>query len=83
MGNPLEKKDRMKIPRAVMPQQGPQERKRNFKEVPFGLTEEMALREASRCLNCPKAPCIKGCPVDVDIPGFIQLILEKDYAGRT
>jgi glutamate synthase (NADPH) small chain len=81
MANPLEKKDRMKIPRAVMPQQDPQERNHNFKEVPFGLTEEMALTEASRCLDCPKAPCIKGCPVDVDIPGFIRLINEKDFAG--
>lgn len=81
MANPLEKKDRMKIPRAVMPQQDPHERNHNFKEVPFGLSEEMALTEASRCIDCPKAPCIKGCPVDVDIPGFIRLINEKDYAG--
>jgi glutamate synthase (NADPH/NADH) small chain len=81
MANPLEKKDRMRIPRTVMPQQDPQVRRNNFKEVPFGLKDELALIEASRCLECPKAPCIKGCPVEVDIPGFIRLILEKDPAA--
>jgi glutamate synthase (NADPH/NADH) small chain len=81
MANPLEKKDRMKVTRQVMPQQDPDVRVRNFKEVPFGLKEEMALTEASRCLECPKAPCIKGCPVEVDIPGFISLIMKKDYAA--
>jgi len=64
-----------------MPEQDPKERSKNFKEVPRGLTEEQALVEASRCLMCPKMPCIAGCPVEVDIPGFIALILENDYAG--
>ena len=81
MANQLEKKDRMKIQRQVMPQQEPTDRVRNFKEVPFGFEESMALTEAARCLECPKAPCIRGCPVEVDIPGFIKLVLEKDYAA--
>jgi glutamate synthase (NADPH/NADH) small chain len=71
----------MKIPRQKMPEQDPKERSKNFKEVPFGLTEEQALIEAERCLDCPKVPCVKGCPVEVDIPGFIMLIREKDYAA--
>ncbi len=81
MVNKLEKKERMKILRQKMPEQPPEERKKNFKEVPFGLTEEQALIEASRCLECKKEPCIAGCPVEVDIPAFIDLILQKDYAA--
>jgi len=81
MANTLEKKDRMKIPRQLMPEQDPLERIKNFLEVPYGFTEQQALVEASRCLECPKAPCIKGCPVEVDIPGFIRLVVEKDYAA--
>ncbi len=79
--NPLAKKERMKVPRQSMTEQAPEERIQNFNEVPFGFTEEQALAEAQRCLECPKAPCIKGCPVEVDITGFIRLILEKDYAA--
>jgi glutamate synthase (NADPH/NADH) small chain len=74
-------KERMKVPRVSMPEQKPEERRHNFQEVPCGLSEELALQEASRCLDCPKKPCVAGCPVEVDIPGFINLILEKDYAG--
>jgi glutamate synthase (NADPH/NADH) small chain len=77
----LKPKERMKIPRVVMPEQKPEVRRHNFKEVPFGLSEEQAIVEASRCLDCPKQPCVAGCPVEVDIPGFINLILEKDFAG--
>ena len=79
--NPLAKKERMKIPRQSMTEQEPDDRVQNFNEVPFGFTEEQALAEAQRCLECPKAPCINGCPVEVDIPGFIRLIMEKDYAA--
>jgi glutamate synthase (NADPH/NADH) small chain len=71
----------MKITRVTMPQQEPQDRIKNFKEVPFGLSEEQALVEASRCLECKKQPCVAGCPVEVDIPAFIDLILQKDYAA--
>jgi glutamate synthase (NADPH/NADH) small chain len=76
-----EKKERMKIPRQQMPEQKPEDRVRNFEEVPFGFTEEQAITEALRCIECKKAPCIKGCPVEVDIPAFTRLILEKDYAA--
>ncbi|MFH1688428.1 MAG: NADPH-dependent glutamate synthase [bacterium] len=71
----------MKIERVQMSEQDPKERSHNFKEVPYGLTEEQALMEAARCIECKKQPCIAGCPVEVDIPGFIDLILQKDYAG--
>ncbi|MEW5995312.1 MAG: hypothetical protein AB1744_13100, partial [Candidatus Zixiibacteriota bacterium] len=76
----LKPKERMKIPQVKMPQQDPKERVGNFNEVPLGLTEEQALQEAERCLDCPKVPCVKGCPVEVDIPGFIMLIREGKYA---
>jgi glutamate synthase (NADPH/NADH) small chain len=77
----IEKKERMKIPRCTMPEQEPAARIGNFNEVPHGLTEEIAIREASRCLECSKAPCVAGCPVEVDIPGFISLILDNDFAA--
>lgn len=77
----MPKKERMKIPRQSMPEQEPQVRVKNFQEVPHGLTEEQALLEAARCIDCKKQPCIAGCPVEVDIPAFIKLILEKDYAA--
>ena len=81
MVDKLDKKERMKIPRQLMPQQSPEERIKNFREVPYGLTEEQALTEAARCLECKKEPCIAGCPVEVDIPAFIELVLQKDYAA--
>ena len=71
----------MKIPRQDMSAQDPKDRAHNFNEVPFGFTEEQALKEAARCLECPKEPCIKGCPVEIDIPEFIRLIISKDYAA--
>jgi len=67
--------------RVEMPSQDPEVRRRNFKEVALGYTEEMALEEASRCLNCKNPQCMQGCPVSVDIPGFIKLIKERDYQG--
>jgi glutamate synthase (NADPH/NADH) small chain len=62
-----------------MPKQTPEERARNFREVAIGYSEEQALAEAERCLQCREAPCIKGCPVEVDIPAFIKLIKERGY----
>lgn len=62
-----------------MPSQEPLIRAKNFKEVTHGYTEEMALEEAARCLQCKHKPCIQGCPVNVQIPDFIRLILERDY----
>ncbi|MCG8619255.1 MAG: FAD-dependent oxidoreductase, partial [Desulfobacterales bacterium] len=70
-----------KIERAIMPEQDPDVRRRNFEEVPHGLTDEMAMTEASRCLQCKKPLCVQGCPVSVDIPGFIQLIADNNFAG--
>jgi len=70
-----------KGPRAKMPEQPPEIRARNFQEVPFGLTIDLALSEAERCLNCKKPMCVSGCPVGVKIPEFIQLIIKEDFAG--
>ena len=69
----------LKKSRNEMPVQDPQVRKSNFDEVALGYTEEMALEEASRCLNCKKPFCVDGCPVSVRIPEFIKLITEKKY----
>jgi len=59
----------------------PQERAKNFEEVACGYTLEEALRESERCMLCPDEPCIAGCPVGIDIPGFIEKIGEKDLRG--
>jgi glutamate synthase (NADPH/NADH) small chain len=75
------KPKKIKVPRAKMPEQDPDVRKRNFKEVPLGLTPEMAMEEASRCLQCKKPLCVDGCPVSVKIPEFIKLIAEEDFSG--
>jgi glutamate synthase (NADPH/NADH) small chain len=69
------------IPRQKMSEQTPEQRVKNFKEVPFGYTEELAKIESQRCLYCKKPLCIAGCPVEIDIPGFIKLISEGDYIG--
>ena len=74
---PKEKKQ--KKARVRMPEQAPQVRARNFIEVPTGYTPEMAKEEASRCLQCKNPGCVDGCPVGVDIPGFIKFILESDF----
>jgi glutamate synthase (NADPH/NADH) small chain len=62
-----------------MPKQDPEKRKQNFSEVALGLTEEQALSEASRCIQCKNPKCVGGCPVGVQIPQFIKLITEKKY----
>jgi glutamate synthase (NADPH/NADH) small chain len=62
-----------------MPKQKVEARIQNFNEVALGYTEEQAKKEASRCLQCPKPQCVKGCPVDIDIPAFIDLIREGKY----
>ena len=64
-----------------MPTQSPQNRITNFNEVALGYTEQAALNEAQRCLNCKNAPCVSGCPVNVAIPDFISRIREGDYAA--
>ena len=60
-----------------MPTQDPKVRAHNFKEVALGYTESIALEEASRCLNCKNKPCVSGCPVNVNIPDFIQEIKKE------
>ncbi|OIN98735.1 glutamate synthase (NADPH), homotetrameric [Candidatus Desantisbacteria bacterium CG1_02_38_46] len=66
--------------RQQMPRQDPAERIHNFNEVALGYTEEQAVREAERCIQCKKAPCKAGCPVEIDIPSFIKAIKEKNFA---
>ena len=77
----VEKKEKQKIPKQKMPEQDPKFRAKNFKEVPFGYSPELAQLEASRCLQCKKPKCIEGCPVEIDIPAFIKLIADGDYVG--
>ena len=67
--------------REPMPKQDPKMRVQNFDEVALGYTREQAMREASRCLQCKKAFCVEGCPVDIDIPAFILKIKEGDFMG--
>jgi glutamate synthase (NADPH) small chain len=78
---PLSKKERMAIDRVVMPEQDPGLRSINFNEVNQGLSYQLALLEAQRCLECPKEYCIDGCPVSVNIPRFIRLLRDGDIAG--
>ncbi|MDD5223708.1 MAG: NADPH-dependent glutamate synthase [bacterium] len=70
---------KVKTPRQKMPEQDASARTRNFQEVPFGYTPELAVREASRCVQCKKPKCIEGCPVNVSIPAFIKLIKEEKF----
>ena len=74
-------KERMALPPQEMPEQAPAARARNMDEVALGYTAEMARREASRCLQCPTKPCMQGCPVAIDIPGFLAKAAAGDFAG--
>ncbi|MCF8069322.1 MAG: NADPH-dependent glutamate synthase [Desulfobacterales bacterium] len=76
-----EKEKKKPVPRQPMPEQEADIRRRNFDEVPIGYTEEAAVIEAGRCLQCKKPGCVEGCPVGVNIPEFIQLIADKDFTG--
>jgi len=67
--------------RTAMPQRDPKERARNFSEVACGYRLEDALNEAERCLLCPDPACVAGCPVSIDIPGFIRRISARDFRG--
>ena len=64
-----------------MPTQEPTVRAHNFDEVALGYSEEIAIAEAQRCLNCKNAPCVNGCPVNIDIPNFISHIKDGDFEG--
>ena len=71
----------MSLQKNPMPSQDPVVRSGNFNEVALGYTEEQALDEAARCLQCKTKPCMKGCPVMIQIPEFIKKIEEKDFEG--
>jgi glutamate synthase (NADPH/NADH) small chain len=75
----VKKEKKEKVPRQAMPEQQPKKRVSNFNEVPYGYTKEMALAEASRCIQCKKPTCVEGCPVDVAIPEFVKLISEGHF----
>ncbi|WP_434565039.1 NADPH-dependent glutamate synthase [Thermoanaerobacterium thermosaccharolyticum] len=64
-----------------MPEQEPNVRNKNFKEVALGYEENMAVEEAERCIQCKNQPCVEGCPVHVKIPEFIKLIANRDFEG--
>lgn len=67
------------LERQKMPVQDPKERAANFNEVALGFTREQAIEEAKRCLQCKKPSCMKGCPVEVKIPGFLKYVAEGDF----
>lgn len=69
------------LPRLVMPEQNPVRRATNFEEVPYGISLEVAMDEASRCLRCPKPRCVSACPVNINIPQFIAEIAEGNPQG--
>ncbi|MBQ5795973.1 MAG: NADPH-dependent glutamate synthase [Kiritimatiellae bacterium] len=71
----------MRLTKNPMPSQDPNVRNKNFKEVALGYTAEMAIDEAQRCLNCKHKPCITGCPVQIDIPAFIEKTAAGDFEG--
>ncbi|HUS87375.1 MAG TPA: NADPH-dependent glutamate synthase [Bacteroidales bacterium] len=77
----MAEKKKLNINRVDMPKQADFIRKRNFKEVALGYTPEMAVEEAGRCLNCKKPLCVEGCPVGIDIPGFVKAIADRDFSG--
>lgn len=71
-------KPKINLNRLDMPRQDPKVRAHNYNEVALGYTEAMAIEEATRCIQCPKRPCVSGCPVNVDIPEFIKALKEKN-----
>ncbi len=79
--NELTAKERMTIERVKMPEQDAAQRAGNFLEVNLGLSEAAAVREAQRCLQCKNRQCVQGCPVEVDIPEFIDKVAQGDFAS--
>ena len=69
----------MSLKKVPMPEQDPNVRNHNFQEVSLGYTKEMAMEEATRCLNCKNKPCVGGCPVNIRIPEFIAKVAEGDF----
>jgi len=80
MARDLTKKERLAIPRNPMPAQDPAERVQNFDEVALGYTEDMAVGEAERCLECKKPKCVDSCPVGIDIPAFVHAVSGGRFA---
>lgn len=79
MSEPQKKK--LDLNRRAMPKQPPEVRRRNFNEVALGYPIETAVEEAKRCLQCKRSTCVSKCPVEIDIPGFIKCIAEKDFVS--
>jgi len=79
----LTKREKMKLVRVAMPEQDPAERRWNFDEVNLGLTEELAVAEAQRCLFCANPPCVAGCPVNIQIDSFLERLSEGDFEGAS
>jgi len=77
--NPLPLRERMKVPRQIMPEQSPELRCVNFTEVNLGYNPELARQEALRCLECARPACTKDCPVGVKVHEFVQLIVAGDF----
>ncbi len=75
------KPKKLKMPRQKMPEQDPIARAHNFYEVALGYPNDLALLEATRCAQCKKPQCMKGCPVEVDIPDFVQMVKDGDIVG--
>ncbi len=74
-------KERMQIPRQTMPEQPADERRANFKEVPYGLSPMLAILEANRCIQCKKPLCVTGCPVGINIRDFVGHMAQGDFNG--
>lgn len=75
------KKKQLDLVRREMPKQSPRIRSHNFSEVALGYPIETAVEEAKRCIQCPKPRCVTNCPVEINIPGFIKAIAERDFAA--
>ena len=80
-GGKLSPRDRNAIPQMEMPTLDPKERAREMNEVALGFSAQQAVVEANRCLQCAKPFCMEGCPVNIDIPGFIKQITQEDFKG--
>lgn len=74
-------KRKVNYTRIDMPKQPPHIRRRNFQEVAHGYTRELAVQEAQRCLQCRRPLCVDGCPVEINIPGFIRCIANEEFTG--